>query len=135
MVRDWHGQVMAPIAETFHHSSDPTQVEAHATWTAISLCHDLGLRRVHFEGDSLNIVSTFKKEELCWTRFEQLVNDSKLLFQDFVLVTVRHYRRTANIATHTLAKFALSERVNCVWLDESPPPIRSVILEEKILPL
>jgi hypothetical protein len=48
---------------------------------------------------------------------------------------VRHCCRTANGAGHTLAKFALSHRVNCVWLEESPPPIRSVILEEKILPL
>jgi hypothetical protein len=90
---------------------------------------------VHFERDSLTVVSALKKEEPCWTRFGQLVNDSKLLLPDFDLISVRHCCRTANGAGHTLAKFALSHRVNCVWLEESPPPIRSVILEEKILPL
>jgi hypothetical protein len=90
---------------------------------------------VHFEGDSLIVVSALKNEEPCWIRFGQLVNDSKFLCQDFDLVTMGHYRRTANIAARTLAKFALSLRVNCAWLEESPPPIHSVILEENLLPL
>jgi len=69
VVRDWHGKVVAVVAETFYHSSDPTQAEARAAWRAISPYHDLGLHRVHFEGDSLNVVSALKKEEPCWTRF------------------------------------------------------------------
>jgi ribonuclease HI len=68
VVRDWHGKVVAVVAETFYHSSDPTQAEARAAWRAISFCHDLGLCRVHFEGDSINVVSSLK-EEPCWTRF------------------------------------------------------------------
>lgn len=115
VMRDWLGKVVVAIAENFPHSSDPTQAEAQAAWRAISFCHELGIRRVHFEGDSLNIVSALQREEPYWTRFRHLVNDSKLLFQYFGLVTVRHCRRTANLAAHSLAKFALAQRVNCVW--------------------
>jgi hypothetical protein len=64
VVRDHAGVVQAALSTTVQYITDPTIAEALVAWKAVRFCCDLGLPRVLFKGDSMQVVSTLNKNAL-----------------------------------------------------------------------
>jgi ribonuclease HI len=62
VLRDHSEQVLAARCMTHPYVFDPTIAEAFAARCGMRLCRELGLQRVIFEGDSLEVVSALQRE-------------------------------------------------------------------------
>jgi hypothetical protein len=118
-------------------NNDPTVAVALAVWWAISFCREQGWQQVLFEGDSQQVVLEMKMPNPCWNLHGNLIEDSKELLHGFVFVSasVQFVSQVANNAAHRLAKVALSQRLDQVWMDGCPPSIQSIVLAEQEFPL
>ncbi|KAL5749821.1 hypothetical protein ACOSP7_024424 [Xanthoceras sorbifolium] len=56
-----------------------------------------------------------------------IFNDSKVLFGDVGVVSCQHVLQSRNMVAHTLAALALSSRENCLWLDNKPDCVASLL--------
>jgi hypothetical protein len=80
----------------------------------------LGATYLELEGDALEVVQDLNVPEHCWGRNDSVLNDIKLLLQNFNDWKVSHVLRGANGVAHCLAKLALSSRVEMTWYDNFP---------------
>jgi hypothetical protein len=90
VVRDHAGVVQAALSTTVQYITDPTVAEALVAWKAVRFCCDLGLPRVLFKGDSMQVISTLNKNTHCWSNFGTRIEDSKVLLHSFESFVVRH---------------------------------------------
>jgi hypothetical protein len=100
-------------------------------WQAVELCCVLGLQKVSFEGNSMIVVSALNSEDHCWSAYGQLIEDTKIKLNSFSSKRVIHVPRVANNVAHCLAKFALSQRLDNVWIEECPSFIQGAVLVEQ----
>jgi hypothetical protein len=83
VVRDEGGNFLASLATTVPFIVDPVVAEAVAAWKAVSFSRDLGLQRVIFKGDALEIVNALGQESPCWSRYGQVIEDAKIFLHSF----------------------------------------------------
>jgi len=76
----------------------------------------------------MQLVSALCKETLCWSNFGQLIEDTKVRIHCLQTYYVRHTRRDVNKGAHRMAKVALSQLLDRVWLEECPPPSKALYL-------
>jgi ribonuclease HI len=66
----------------YHDSSiyiiDSDVAEVVTAWKAMTFCREMGFRELIFEGDSMNVVTTLRHETSCWSRFGQIIEDTKI---------------------------------------------------------
>jgi len=111
-----------------------------AEWQAMQFCYELGYRGAIFKGDSLIVVLALRQVSTCWQGFRQLLEDIKiklnsLSFFFFFFFFFLHFRRDANQAAHRLAKVALSQSLDQVWIEGCSSFIQSIVLVEQDLSL
>jgi ribonuclease HI len=94
--------------------------EALAALQAVEFSRDLGLQDVLFEGDSLQVVNMILEPGESWCHYGQIGADIKLLMSSFRSCEIKHVRRTQNRAAHGLAKEAVREVIDRVWMEEIP---------------
>jgi ribonuclease HI len=92
------------------------------------LCVKLGFNDVLLEGDSLEAVQALCKEKCTWGRYGTLINDSKLLLQQVHVWKACHVKRSANEATHRLAKLALTMCEERLWRENYPLCVQDVVI-------
>jgi hypothetical protein len=95
------------------------------------LCLELGYQRVNFECDSLMVVSAFMRPEPCWTAYGQLIEDTKIKLNSLGDRTVRHVCREVNTTAHIMAKFAISQMLDRVWIEQCSYFIQNIVLAEQ----
>jgi hypothetical protein len=111
---------------------DPSMIEALGAWNAGKLGCDLGLSHMQLERDALKyLVEALKKEGPCWNLFGHLIVDTRACLSQVLSYSVLHVQIEANTVAHKLAKLALSQLLDEVWLDECPFVIRNVIIAEQ----
>jgi hypothetical protein len=130
VVRDCTGGVVASQCSTRPYINDSTVAEALAFWTAANLRHQLGLVEAILEGDSLEIVNAAAKEGEVWSNYGPVVEEAKGVLNGRYPWEVKHVRRSANKAAHTIAKWAVADNVNQLWLTTTPPCIRDIVMAE-----
>ena len=79
IVRDHEGKVIATMCSSMKFIINPTMVEDYVAWKVVVFCRDLGLKNVILEGDTLNIVHVLHKEEHSWSRYGNLLADTKFI--------------------------------------------------------
>jgi ribonuclease HI len=104
LARDHEGRVLAMSSSIQNQISHPTTAETLAAWKAVVLGVQLGATYLELEGDALEVVQALNSSELCWGRNDPVLNDIKLLLQNFNDWKVFHVHRGANEAAHSLAK-------------------------------
>jgi len=114
-------------AKLFPSLMDPMVAEALGAWIAVKFGCELGFTQVHLEGDSLNVVSILKKTGPCCTSLGHLIEDTRLWLQRLDPFCVYHVRRDANLVAHRVAKLAISQLLNEVWLEDCPSFLQDVI--------
>jgi ribonuclease HI len=122
LVRDSQGKVVearymfyARIEGVF----SPTVAESLAALDAIDLCRNVGLTKVHLEGDAKIIIDAVNCEEADWSRLGHVVEDIKAELCWFNQRKMSFVNRGGNQAAHGLANFAVKNGVDIVW-SESP---------------
>jgi hypothetical protein len=73
---------------------------------------------VVLEEDSLVLVSTLNKSLPIWSSYGQLIEEIKVKTKCLLQVEIIHVSRVANLATHSLAKFAISQLLDELWMEE-----------------
>jgi ribonuclease HI len=133
IARDHEGYVLASMCSIKQFIVDPAVAEAYAALKAVEFCCDLGLWNILLEGDALEIVNALLLDDPSWSRYGHLIDDTKLLLQRFCSWEVQHVKRGANMAAHSLAKGALRQSLEQIWLEDSPVFIHDIVCAEKVL--
>lgn len=107
IIRNENGRVVASLCATVPSITEANVAEAMALWKMVSLCKDLGIQRLHIEGDALEIVRALCLPDPCWSRFGTLIEATRFLLQNFQSWQVFHVCREPNEAAHYLAKAVL----------------------------
>jgi ribonuclease HI len=128
IIRDDKGNVVAAQSKVIPFITDPTSAEALAAWHAILLAREVGGKRVLLEGDSAEVVYALSGEGPCYRLYGQLIEDTKIYLAYFTSIKVMHVQRNANKATHVLAKCAISQLLDKVWIQECHSYITDVVL-------
>jgi hypothetical protein len=64
--------------------------------------------------------------------YGHLIDDTRWLLQLFRTTEVRHVKRNANKATHRLAREAVKNCGDNIWMEETPPCISDTIALERV---
>ena len=99
---------------------EPTAREALAARKAAEFYRDPGLFDIILEVDSLMVTRVLEGKGENWLRFEQIVEDTKLVLRSFRHWRISHVRRKANGAAHGLAKEVIRTVMDKVWMEETP---------------
>jgi hypothetical protein len=131
LARNHEGRVLAMSSSIQHQISHPTTAETLAAWKAVVLGVQLGATYLELEGDALEVVHALNSSELCWGRNGPVLNDTKLLLQNFNDWKVLHVHRGANGAAHSLARLALFSGVDHIWYDNFPMLVHEIVSAEQ----
>jgi hypothetical protein len=131
IIRNEAGSVIAAMCAVIPFITDPTVAEAVALWRAVTLCGELTLQRIQFEGDAKEIVLAINNQGPCRCRYGHLIEASRNSLRGFPFWAVSYTRRDTNEAAHWLAKASLSMSLNFVWRDSYPDFIKNIVIAEQ----
>ena len=132
VARDHEGRVLAMNSYTRNQISHPTTAETLPAWQAVVLGVQLGATYLDLEGDALEVVQDLNQLNHNWGRNGPVLNDIKILLQNFNAWKVSHVKRGANGAAHCLAKLALSIGVEQTWYDNFPMVVQEIVSAEQV---
>lgn len=98
----------------------------------VTFCREIGIYRVMLEGDALQVVNLQRGPKPDQSCGGLLVADTRRIFNSFVDWSVSHVSRKFNIATHCLAKDALSCGEDLYDLEEVPECICHIVCDEMV---
>jgi ribonuclease HI len=130
VIRDSHGILQGARCATRQGCLDPALDEAVAMLLSIQLCRDLGLTRIHFEGDAKGVVDGINSAEADRGWIGQVIADIKLAIQVFEDWKVSFIRREDNQVANSLAKFAVKFDMNNTRGGMPPDCISEMLLLE-----
>ena len=82
-------------------------IEALAALKALSFAFELGFRSAILEGVSLGLIQALKSKERSLSPTGLLIEDVKMISNNFVKLLYSHIKRNGNKVAHSLAKNAL----------------------------
>jgi hypothetical protein len=109
--------------------SDPLVEEAWVGGQALKLGKELNLNHIVLEGVA-KIVVDVNSDETNWSKIGHLLEDMKILLQDFPQWTVRTVGRAANSTAHVIARLAARKNKEKTWRNIYPECIHEIILKE-----
>jgi hypothetical protein len=132
VIRDAQGNVVAALAKT-------TLVSRIRKWLrrwGLGRRYHCARERVIYsqvvlEGDALNVIKAIQQIPPCWAPWGQLIEDTRTRLHGITQFQLQHIRREANHAAHSLAKWAVNQLCDCMWVGECPPQLLDVILAEQ----
>jgi hypothetical protein len=131
VIRDDSGAFVAAISKIVPYIVDPLTAETVAVWHAAQLVCEMGYQHVLLERDSLSVISALKKEGHCGIGCGQLISYTKLILSRLANHSFQHVKKDANKAAHCMAKFALSQLLDKVWVEDYPLIIQHIVLAEQ----
>ncbi|XP_065616451.1 uncharacterized protein LOC136061926 [Quercus suber] len=133
VIRNHDGAVMASYAEKLNQAYKAEEIEALAALKAVQFVYDLGFQKVILEGDSLGLIKALKAEEHNLSPLGLLVEDVKLVANNFVSLSYSHIKRSGNSVAHNLAKHAIRIPDFQVWMEDVPSHIVSFLHSDVVL--
>ena len=134
VIRDELGQFVAAKSLTMVGNMEVSMVEARVL-VAINLCKTLGFNKIHLEGDAQTIVNAVNSSSLDWGRMGMSVEDIQLELKSFPFWRMSFVRREGNKAAHFMARLALNNSMDQLWLNEPPNFISHIVTMEGNAPL
>jgi hypothetical protein len=131
IVRDQFGQVLTAMCSHQPYIIDPATAEAFAVRQGVELCTHMGFQRLMLEGDAQLTVTALLSPTDSNGRYGPLILDTHKLLDFCLSWSVNHLSRECNVVAHTLARFAVKNRVHRIWVGSYPTIISHFVLEEK----
>ena len=132
IIRNANGDMIGAKNGTLSAPLDPLLAEALSCREALSWIKDLGLRDVCVESDALLLITALRGTSDDFSYFGLIVQDCKRLASDLLNCSFRFVRRSANQATHVLARAADSMSGQECW-EDVPPSFISNVLEVDLI--
>ncbi|KAM6557292.1 hypothetical protein CsatB_004311 [Cannabis sativa] len=132
IIRNSSGQVVAAYSKPLTGRLKPQEMEAKALLMGINWAARCNLSVNLFESDSLILVNSINSNSNAISSFGDLVLDIKNRLSYLSYVCVSHVKRDANQAAHGLAKHALELDDDCMWFEEIPSTIFSVVVNDAL---
>ena len=99
---------------------DPLVAEALGIQEAFSWLKQLQVKEVVVESDSLSLITYLGSDEKIGSSVGLIIDDCKSLQKEFDLCAFSFVHRSANSATHYLAKAACSASGQECWFNDPP---------------
>ncbi|XP_060959370.1 uncharacterized protein LOC133030594 [Cannabis sativa] len=120
IVRDAASCVVATFSKSIIGNFASHEMEAKALFHSLNWLLQMQLSIDHIETDALMVSKALHTPTTILTAFDDLILDISSLLSFFPRVVVTHVKRSANMAAHGLAKYALELDEDCVWLETCP---------------
>ena len=130
VIRDIAGMAIATLSQKVHGSHTAEMIEALAARRAIIFAKEIGIDDVEVEGDAENVINDLHSNDPIHTPYGLVLEDAKVLIQAFQRVSLSHTRRNGNSVAHALARRASNCNSFSVWMEEVPPDISHVLLND-----
>lgn len=130
IIRDFEGGVLATQCMTKPFVRDLRVAETMALRAVVLLMGQLGITQAILEGDSLAVVKAIKREESSLARYGPILDNIKEMLQGCNSWDICHVRHTANELAHRLAKLAVTQSLNHLWLKTVPSCIGDIVMAE-----
>jgi ribonuclease HI len=132
IIRDGMGRVAAALNKTLNSLQDPTFNEALGARGVVEFAKDMGFNEMILEGDSKQVVTAISSKELNWCKFGHIVGDILEALKMFRRWDIGHIKRTTNGAPHCLAKAAVKDLGERIWLEEIPSAMYDIVTLEQL---
>ncbi len=133
IVRDEKGVFVAAMAKVLPSLYDPSVAEALAAWHAVCMCAAKGFHKIVVEGVSSAMVSAPNNSLPNWSSFGKLIEDIKVKAKCLQQVEFTLVKRDANLLAISLVKFAISQLLDDLWIEECLPLSSLLYLLSKLL--
>nr|XP_023922898.1 uncharacterized protein LOC112034311 [Quercus suber] len=117
---------MASMTQQLPLPTTVAQVEALAAMRAVEFALELGMTKVIMEGDSEVICKELQDPSTSLALHGHILQDIKCLSNAFQCISFSHVRRQGNNVAHTLAKMAVREPNQTVWMEDVSPDIHHI---------
>ena len=95
--------------------------------TTLSFAHYIGIMQTILEGDSLAMIKALKEDVHSLAPTSLLIEDVRILSQNFDQLLYSHTKREGNSMAHSLTRYAIGIPDFLVWMEDVPPHIWSVL--------
>jgi hypothetical protein len=119
IARDSCGKVLASVCSVQRYIADPSTAEAWGARQGADFGRVMGYSNVLLEGDALEVVLALQNDEGA-SSFGNLVIETKGLLSCFGSGLFQHVGREGNKAAHCLAKYAVVNHLNHMWVESYP---------------
>ncbi|KAM6547688.1 hypothetical protein CsatB_019364 [Cannabis sativa] len=126
------GQVVGAMSKPAVCNFKSQEMEAKAMFVGLSWAKQYQIPVDYVETDCLMLVNALNGCISQNLGFFDLVSDVTFHLSFFSNVCVSHIKRDANQAAHGLARQALQLDNNCIWLEEIPSTIFSVVVNDSM---
>ena len=119
------------MSKTLDSLQDPTYGEALGARGTVEFARELGFHEILLEGDSKQVVMAISSKERNWCKHGHIVGDILELLKSFRCWDIGHTKKTANGAAHGLAKAAVRESGEKIWIEEISSTIYDIVTLEQ----
>uniref|UniRef100_A0A803PZC5 Reverse transcriptase domain-containing protein n=1 Tax=Cannabis sativa TaxID=3483 RepID=A0A803PZC5_CANSA len=130
VIRNSTGQVIAALSMPIIGNFASHEMEAKAIFHSLVWASQWELQIGHVETDALMVTNALYGRTNSIAAFNDLIIDISCLLSFLPGVSISHVKRTANMAAHTLARYALGVDETCYWMESFPPSLYSVVVND-----
>ena len=123
VIRDSNGDVLTSCSKKIPQAYKAEEIEALAAFKALSFAFVLGFSSAILEGDSLGLIQALKSEERSLSPMGLLIEDVKVLANNFVRLLYSHVKRNDNRVAHSLDRNVLCIPDFQIWMEDIPSHI------------
>ena len=120
VIRDNKGLIIASCSKVVHQVLGVFDIEALAAVWALSFASDVGVRRAVLEGDSMAVILGLREDGMVLVPYELLLEDVRILSQQFDELRYSNTKREDNSLAHSLARYVVGILDFLVWMEDVP---------------
>ena len=119
--------ILASCSKKLPQAYNAGEIETMAVAIALSFTQEIGIKRTILEEDSLVVIKALDKDVRSLAPIGLLVEDVKVLSQNFDQLLYSHTKREGNCVAHSLTRYAIDISNFLVWMEDVPPHLQSVL--------
>lgn len=125
--------MMAARSMTKMKNPELAAADALAASQAVGFSKELDFQHIILKGDALQVVNVMNFTEHNFCRYEQLMDDARTTIVYLSSCKIVYIYWEANSAAHGLAKAAVKQVINKIWLEEISSRICDVLFKQSTL--
>ena len=132
IIQDHGGSVVAAMSKRMPLPLGPLEAEAKALDEATMFARDIGVQDVMFESDSRIACHALVDPTNAPISISTIVAGTSVRMHEFRTFDISHVRRQANKSAHALAAYAKDIDSLVAWVEDCPPFIESLVIQDSM---